>query len=88
MTDDAVLLVHERRLKKEVKFDGPMRNNIETAEELLAQFRNAQMIEKRDYAALSKGSNIDADEVIKRAMSNWYVTADEAKKLGFIEGIV
>src|SRR5690606_20949780 len=52
LTDDAVLLVHERRIKKDVKFDGPMRNNIETAEEALAEFRNAQMIEKRDYRAL------------------------------------
>ena len=88
LTDDAVLLIHERRLKKEVKFDGPMRNNIETAEELLAQFKNAQMIEKRDYAALSKGSHMSADEVIEKAMSNWYVTAQEALDIGFIAGIV
>ncbi len=88
LTDDAVLLIHERRIKKEVTFDGPMRNNIETVEELLANFKNAQMIEKRDYAALSKGSTMQADEVIKRAMSNWYVTAQEAEKIGFIAGIV
>lgn len=88
LTDDAVLLIHERRLKKEVTFDGPMRNNIETAEELLAQFKNAQMIEKRDYDHLSRGSNMSAAEVIKKAMSNWYVTAQEAEDIGFIAGIV
>lgn len=88
VTDDTVLLIHERRLEKTVEFNGPMRNNIETAEELLAQFKNAQMLEKRDYAALAKGSFIGADEVIENAMSNWYVTAEQALDIGFIEGIV
>lgn len=88
LTNDTVLLIHERRIERDVKFDGPMRNNIETAEELLAEFRNAQMLEKRDYAALAEGSNLTANELSQKAMTNWYVTANEALKLGLIEGVI
>lgn len=88
LTDDAILLIHERRVEKEIKINGPMRNNIETIEEKLAEFKNAQLVEKRDYRALAKGSKLSAEDVIERAMTNWYVTAEEALDLGFIQGIV
>lgn len=88
LTDDAVLMVHERRVKKTIQIDGPMRNNIGTLEEKLAEFKNAQMLEKRDYRDLARGSNLAPDEVIKRAMTNWYITAQEALDFGLVQAIV
>jgi ATP-dependent protease ClpP protease subunit len=82
------LLIHERRLDRDVKFNGPMRTNIEIAEEILEQFKTAQLLEKRDFEALAEGSLMDAEEITAKAMGNWYLTADDALRLGLVQGVI
>jgi ATP-dependent protease ClpP protease subunit len=84
----AVLMVHERRITKDVHFDGPMSATLQMARELVSQFEAAQTIEMQDYHDLAAGSSIDGEEILKRARSNWYIHSKEALDLGLIAGII
>ena len=88
LEEHAVLMVHERRITKEVKFDGPMSATLQMARELVSQFETAQEIEMQDYEDLARGSKIKAEEILKLAKTNWYVHAKEAQELGLIAGTV
>lgn len=88
LSKDCILLIHERRVDKEVKFSGPMRTSLEIAEDLVKQFEMGQLIERRDYDALAAGCSMSSEEIFERAKGNWYCTAEEALKHGLVEGIV
>ncbi len=88
LTDDAMLLIHERSIDKQVRFTGPVRLSIAVAEEMLSQFRTSQMLENRDFMRLAKGSKLSGEALTKHAMENWYVSAQEALKLGLVQGII
>lgn len=88
LTKETMIMIHERRMDKEVKFSGALSNCIHTARELISQFETGQKIEKEDFKALAIGSTLTADDIMKRAMSNWYISAKECKELGLVEGII
>ena len=88
LTDDAVLLIHERRITKTVELKGPIRSNIQIVSELLAQFETAEKLERDGFAELAHESAISADELYTRATKNFYLTAQEALKLRLIAEII
>lgn len=85
---DAVIMLHERRITKEVKFDGPMSANLQMAKELVSQFETAKDIEMQDYKDFIEGSKVNMDDILDHIKSNWYIHADEALDLGLISGVV
>jgi len=88
LTDDTVLLVHERRIQKTLEVNGPMRANIQIVREMLAQLEVAERIEKDGFAELVQGSRIGLDELYERATKNCYLSAAEALDLSLIAGII
>ncbi|HZY67446.1 MAG TPA: ATP-dependent Clp protease proteolytic subunit [Devosia sp.] len=88
LTEDTVMLVHERRLTKTIQIDGPMRSNIQILREQLASVESAQQIEKDGFAELAEGSKISVDELYDRATRNCYLTAREALDLELIADII
>lgn len=88
MEENAILMVHERRITKEVNFDGPMTACLQMARELVSQFETSKDVEMRDYKDLIEGSRLNMDEVMEHIKSNWYIHADEALEMGLIAGTV
>lgn len=88
LTRETRIMIHERRMDKQVKFSGALTSCIHSARELISQFETGQEIEREGFKALIKSSTLKLDEVVARAMSNWYITADECLKYGLIQGIV
>jgi ATP-dependent protease ClpP protease subunit len=88
LTDDAVLLIHCRQLKKELQIDSPLRGARLQVAQLLSEIENGLRVEQEGFAALIEGSNLDMDELIDRASTNWYVPACEALERGLVAGIV
>lgn len=82
------LMVHERRIEKEVVFCGALSSCIQTANELLSQFEEGSEMAEEDFRDLIAGSALTLEELLIKAKSNWYLTAEEALELGLIEGIV
>jgi hypothetical protein len=45
-------------------------------------------IQTEGFQNLVLGSSVALDEVLKKAPSNWYLEAQEAKNLGLVEAVV
>jgi ATP-dependent protease ClpP protease subunit len=88
LTRHTTLLTHERRIEEDVKFLGPLVANIQVAKEILADFENGKRIQNHNFAQLIKGSDVSLTEVLKRAETGWYITAQEALRRRLIEAIL
>lgn len=88
LTRDAVLLVHERRLERQVQFSGPLSASFHLAREVLAQIEIGLKLEREDFAALVAGSTITQEELLRRARDSWYIPAEEALARGLVAGLI
>lgn len=88
LTRDTILLIHGRQLDKTVEISGPMRASIAKVDALKAQLELGVRLEEDNFARLIQGSSIAMDDLIQRALHNWYLTADEALSLGLVGGLV
>ena len=88
LTSDAMLLIHCRQLDRTLEISGPMRASIPEIEALCHQMKTGIEVEKRNFARLIEGSDVTMDELLEKALYNWYVPAEEARERGLIGGIV
>jgi len=88
LTKHTTLLTHERRIEEEVKFMGPLVANIQVAKEILADFENGKRIQNQNFSQLIAGSNVPLPEILKKAETGWYITAEEALKRKLVEGLL
>lgn len=86
---DAVLLIHERRLEKQVDLtDKPLSACDILMRQIHAQIENAKRLQEEGFKRLASGSRLLSEDISQRARDNWYVPAQEALELGLIAGIV
>lgn len=86
---DVSLLVHERKMEKEVKLAGPLRSSAGRVKDLLAEIEHGQELEREGFADLVRGSSLSLDALLERVMdSSWYLRGPEALKLGLVAGLV
>lgn len=88
LTDDAVLLVHERRLDSTIPLSGPLKSCLQIAREQLALLETAEQLELEGFRALIEDSSMTLDQLYERATTNCYIHAEEALKLGLIAEIL
>jgi ATP-dependent protease ClpP protease subunit len=88
LTEDTVLLIHERRLEKSLKLKGPLKSCIQIVSEQLHSLETARAQELEGFRQLTEGSLLDVDELYKRATKNCYLPAAEALRLGLVGGVL
>ncbi len=88
LTPDCRLLIHSRQLEKTLSLSGPIRESLPQIEALASQIRVGMQLEDEDFARLITGSDISMDEVMKKAPSNWYLSANEALERRLIADII
>jgi ATP-dependent protease ClpP protease subunit len=88
LAEDAVLLIHERRLQKSLDLNGPIHADLQIVREMLAQLEMAQKLEKDGFAELAHGSKITGEELYERATTNLYLTARQALELELIRDVI
>ncbi len=88
LTRGARLMVHERRLVKTLRIDGPLSACVADVEATLNEIRGSIEIQNEGFANLVRGSQVSLEEVLRRAPSNWYVEAQEAVRLGLVEAVI
>jgi len=88
LTKHTTLLTHERRIEEDVKFLGPLVANIQVAKELLADFENGKRIQNQNFSQVIEGSDISLPEILKKAETGWYISAEEALDRKLIEGLL
>ena len=82
------LMIHERKLAKKLVIDGPLTTCLATVQATLNEIECSIAIQNEGFQNLVVGSTVSLDEVLKRAPSNWYLEAQEAKNLGLIEAVL
>lgn len=88
LTRGTRLMIHERKLKKQLHIEGPLTTCIATARALLHEIESSIAIQNEGFANLIVGSQVTIEEVLRRAPDNWYVEATEAQALGLIQGVL
>jgi ATP-dependent Clp protease protease subunit len=88
LTQDASLLIHERRMDKTLSLSGPLRVCEANLLDALAELKMSQQIQADDFAQLIQGSEINSAELENHlANSNWYLNANEALNYKLICGV-
>ena len=89
LTHDCELLIHERKLKKDIHLDGALRGCLSAVNDVLAQIESGQRLEKQGFEQLVKGSSLSVQALIDKVYTkDWYLTAGEALQLGLVQGLV
>lgn len=89
ITADTLLLIHERKMKKTVEFNGALRGCLSLANDLIAQIESGQMLERQGFEQLVEGTQLTVDDVLTHVLNkDWYLTADEALAVDLVGGIV
>jgi ATP-dependent protease ClpP protease subunit len=88
LTRDTTLLIHGRRMKRDVHLEGPLGSCRRVLEEMLADIDEGLRVEEQGFAELVQGSKVSLDDVKQRAYGGWYVPAAEAFDLGLVAGLI
>ena len=88
LTRGTRLMIHERRMVKTLEINGPLTTCVADLEATLNEIRGSIAIQDEGLQNLVLGSQVSLDEVRRRAPSNWYVEAQEAKRLGLVEDVL
>lgn len=88
LTRGTRLMIHERKLSKELKLNGPLTTCVATVKAALHEIETSIAIQNEGFANLIAGTSVTMDEVLERAPENWYLEAEEAKALGLIAGVI
>lgn len=88
LTRGARLMIHERKMAKKLRIEGPLTTCIASLEATLNEIRASITIQNEGFENLIRGSSVTMDEVLRRAPSNWYLEAHEAQQLGLVEAVL
>jgi hypothetical protein len=88
LTRGTRLMIHERKLAKNLVIDGPLTTCLATVQATLNEIECSIAIQNEGFQNLILGSKVSLDEVLKRAPANWYLEAEEARNLGPIEAVL
>ena len=88
LTRGTRLMIHERKLKKNLHIEGPLTTCVAAVKATLNEIEASIRIQNEGFRSLIVGSSVTMDEVLERAPYNWYIEANEAKALGLIEAVL
>lgn len=88
LTRGTRLMVHERKLSKELTVDGPLTTCIATVKATLHEIETSIAIQNEGFKNLVSGSNVTLDEVLEKAPANWYIEAAEAQQRGLVAAVI
>ncbi len=88
LTRGTRLMIHERKMNKDLRISGPLTTCIATVKAALHEIACSIAIQNEGFANLIRGSRVTMEEVLRRAPENWYIEAQEAQELGLIEAVL
>jgi hypothetical protein len=88
LTRGTRLMVHERKLDKQLHINGPLTTCVATVTAALHEIEASIAIQNEGFENLIRGTKVAMSEVLSRAPGNWYIEANEAKSLGLVAEIL
>lgn len=88
LTRGTRLMIHERKLSKTLKIDGPLTSCVATVKATLHEIEASVAIQNEGFENLVRGSQVSMEQVLKHAPYNWYIEANEAASLGLVRSVL
>ncbi|WP_352672290.1 hypothetical protein [Mesorhizobium australicum] len=88
LTEDAVLLVHERPIEQQIQLNEPIKAALQKVRAQLSLLETARDLELEGFRELVQESRISVEELYDRASTNYYLSAAEALKVGIVARIL
>lgn len=82
------LMIHERKLSKQLVIDGPLTTCVAVVKAALNEIEASIAIQNEGFQNLVVGSNVTLEQILEKAPENWYLEAQEAKSLGLVEAVL
>lgn len=88
LSRDTNLLIHGRKLQKSLELNGPLRSERAKAEAVLAEIEEGLRLERAGFEQLIEGSDVTLEELERRTVGDWYLTAQQALDRGLVAGLI
>lgn len=89
LSRDAVMLIHEWQIEKEIRFAGPLRVCAASAQDFLAELDVAHKLERQAFSELVQGTRLSLEALSAQVVkADWYLLADDAAELELVTGLV
>ena len=89
LTADCELLIHERKMKKDIHLDGALRGCRTAICDALAQIDSGQRLEREGFMELVNGTPLTIEDIHAKVLEReWYLTSEEALKMGLVAGVI
>lgn len=88
LTRGTRLMIHERKMNKQLNVEGPLTSCIANLQATLNEIHESIAIQNEGFENLIRGSQVTMDELLSKAPSNWYVEANDALQRGLIAGVI
>jgi len=88
LTRGTRIMIHERILTRTINLEGPLRSCVGQLKAVLNEVEHSVAIEEEGFRLLVDQSEIDFEELRRRAPENWYIEADEARELGLVLDVI
>jgi ATP-dependent protease ClpP protease subunit len=82
------LMIHERRISKQLNLDGPLRMVVASIKAALHEVEHSIQIEEEGFHDIVRGSNVAFEDLREKAPANWYIEAEEARDLGLVLDVI
>jgi ATP-dependent protease ClpP protease subunit len=82
------IMIHERSITKQIHLSGPLSTCIASLKATINEIEASIAIQNEGFANLVLGSQINIDDLLRRATENWYLEANEAAALGLVEAVL
>ena len=79
LTRGTRLMIHERKLDKQLHINGPLTTCVATVTAALHEIEASIATQNEGFENLIRGSKVTMEEVLTRAPGNWYIEANRPK---------
>ncbi len=88
LTKGTRLMIHERKLTADIHLEGPLKTLVPILQAKLHEIEESIRIEEEGFRDIVAGSKLSFDELCKKAPSNLYIEAEEARDLGLVLDVI
>jgi ATP-dependent protease ClpP protease subunit len=88
LTRGSRIMIHERQMQSTIQLNGPLNTLEYVLKAKLHEIADSINIQNEGFEALVKGSQVSMEQLLEKAPSNWYIEADEAKRLGLVLDVI
>lgn len=88
LTKGTRLMIHERKLTCDVHLEGPLKTLVPILQAKLHEIEESIRIEEEGFRDIVAGSKLGFDELCRKAPSNLYLEAEEARDLGLVLDVI